>query len=59
MEQNMKAKEYLLKIKQYRNDISELEKRELRLKSAIQSLEKTYSEAKQHMNNDKSLVDKV
>ena len=59
MEQNMKAKEYLLKIKQYRNDISELEKRELRLKSAIQSLEKRYSEAKQHMNNDKSLVDKV
>ena len=39
-EHNTIAKDYLLKIKQYRNDISELEKREGQLKSAIQSLEK-------------------
>lgn len=58
-EHNIKAKDYLLKIKQYKNDISELEKREGRLKSAIQSLEKRYSEAKQQINSEHSIIDKV
>ena len=58
-EHNIKAKNYLLKLEQYKNDISELEKREVRLKSAIQTLEKKYSEVKQQINSEHSIVDKV